>query len=272
MAVMLAEIPLRGLTLVVTRPPAQGMRTAIALRDAGANVIEFPVLDITPMEATLSPRELASASGIIFVSANAVAHGVPWVQRAGGASATTELFAIGRATATALVDAGFEHVASPQQSIDSEGLLAMPQLRRVEGRHIILVKGRSDLGGRTVLEQTLTARGARVTALECYRRAPFIPVLAVREAFRTSLASGCVHACFALSVETMNSLINIFTMMDISPQSQMVLLVPNPRVADAARTHGFDKIFEVPLAESALVPALTRLKPQLLTPFSPLAL
>ena len=268
MAVMLAEIPLRGLTLVVTRPSAQGGRTAIALRDAGANVIEFPVLDITPMEATLSPRELASASGIIFISANAVAHGVPWVQRAGGASATAEIFAIGRATATALADAGFANVVSPQQSIDSEGLLALPQLRRVEGRHIILVKGHSDLGGRTVLEQTLTARGARVTVLECYRRAPFIPVLAVREAFRTSLASGRVHACFALSIETMNSLINIFTMMDISPQSQMVLLVPNARVATGARARGFDKVAEVPLAESAMIAALAKLKPRLINPLT----
>ena len=269
---MQAELPLQGLTLVVTRPRGQAVRTSATLRAAGAEVIAFPVLDITPIKASIASRDLSTASGIIFVSANAVAHGVPVLRRGGEIKAATEIFAIGRATAAALAEAGFKDVVSPQQSIDSEGLLAMPQLLRVEGRHMILVKGASEPGGRRLLEQVLAARGARVTVLECYRRAPLVADAAAREGLRNSLAAGGRYGCFALSVETLDSLMNIFSSMNISPQSQMVLLVPNPRVADAARTHGFDKIFEVPLAESALVPALTRLKPHLLTPFRPLAL
>ena len=265
---MPAEIPLQGLNLVVTRPAAQAARTTLMLRAAGASVIEFPVLSIASIDATLPAAELASASGIIFVSANAVEHGVPLVTGAGGAPASMEVFAIGRATAAALAQAGFEHVVSPQQSIDSEGLLAMPQLLRVEGRHIILVKGRSESGGRTVLEQTLTARGARVTVLECYQRAPMVPDLAARALLRESLASNSVHACFALSVETLDSLDNVFSMMELTPQSQLVLLVPHPRVAVAARARGFNRIAEVPLAEPAMVNALADLKPRLLNPQS----
>ena len=263
---MQAEIPLQGLSLVVTRPPAQAARTALLLRAAGADIFEFPVLAIASINATLPAPELASASGIIFVSANAVEHGLPLVASAGGAPAGMEIFAIGRATAAALAQAGFKHVVSPQQSIDSEGLLAMPQLLRVEGRHIILVKGGSEFGGRTVLEQTLIARGARVTALECYRRAPMVPNLAKREALSELLASGGVHAFFALSVETLDSLNNIFSMMQHTPQSQMVLLVPHPRVAMAARARGFDRVAEVPLAEPAMINALAELKPRLLNP------
>ncbi|MCY7388854.1 MAG: uroporphyrinogen-III synthase, partial [Burkholderiales bacterium] len=131
---MQAEILLQGLNLVVTRPLAQAARTAQMLRAAGADVIEFPVLDIASIDATLAASELASASAIIFVSANAVDHGVPLVRGAGGASVGMEIFAIGRATAAALAQAGFKHVVSPQQSIDSEGLLAMSQLLRVDGR------------------------------------------------------------------------------------------------------------------------------------------
>ena len=260
---MQTNTPLQGLTLVVTRPRMQAIRTANALREAGAEVIELPVLAITPINASIAPQDLAGASGIIFVSANAVAYGVQALRRGGEIDATVQMFAIGRATAAALADAGYQDVVSPQQSIDSEGLLAMPQLRSVEGRHIILVKGVSELGGRTLLEQTLVTRGARVTVLECYRRAPFVPDLAVREAFKKLLASDRVHACFVLSNETLDSLINIFSIMDITPQSKIVLLVPHSRVADAARTRGFDKIVEVPLAESALIAALTGLKPQL---------
>ena len=259
---------MQGLTLVVTRPRDQAARTAGTLRKAGADIIEFPVLDIAPVEASLAPRDLADVSGIVFVSANAVAHGVPVLRRAGDITSDVQLFAIGRATATALTDAGLQNVVSPQQSIDSEGLLALSQLHTVEGRHIILVKGQSELGGRTLLEQTLTARGARVTVLECYRRAPIVPTLAARESLQKSFASDRVHGCFALSVETLDSLMNIFAIMHVSPQTRIVLLVPHSRVADAARARGFDKIAEVPLAEAALTATLAALKPRLLNPLT----
>ena len=59
--VMQAEIPLQGLSLVVTRPPAQAARTALLLRAAGAYIIEFPVLAIASINATLPAAELASA-------------------------------------------------------------------------------------------------------------------------------------------------------------------------------------------------------------------
>ena len=263
---MQVEPPLRGLTLVVTRPRGQAARSAAALRAAGAEVIMFPVLDIAPIDAALTAEEVVSASAIIFVSANAVAYGVPVLRRAGDIPATTEIFAIGRATAAALTDAGFKDALSPNSSIDSEGLLAMRELHRVDGRHIILVKGVSELGGRRLLEQTLAARGAQVNVLECYRRAPTVPDAAARAELKKSFASGRVHGCFALSVETLDSLMNIFSAMNISPQSQIVLLVPNPRVADAARTLGFSRIAEVPLADSEMIAALIGLKPQLFTP------
>ncbi len=267
---MQTEHSLQGLTLVVTRPRAQAARTASILRNAGADIIEFPVLDIAPIEASLAPHDLASASGVIFVSANAVAYGVPVLRHAGDIAPDIQIFAIGRATATALMDRGVQNVVSPQQSIDSEGLLALPQLRTVEGRHIILVKGQSELGGRTLLEQTLTARGARVTVLECYRRAPIMPSLAARESLQDALMSDRVHGCFALSVETLDSLMNIFAIMHVSPQTRMgmVLLVSHSRVADAARARGFDKIAKVPLAEEALTATLATLKPRLLNPLT----
>ena len=262
---MQAEPSLRELTLVVTRPRQQAARTAVALREAGAEVIEFPVLVIESIEASLSSGELVDAAGIIFVSANAVAYGMPVLKRAGEIPAAAQMFAIGRATAAALVEAGCKNVVSPQQSIDSEGLLALPQLQHVKGQHIILVKGQSEFGGRALLEQTLAARGARVTVLACYRRASFVPDLAAREVLRASLASRRVHGCFVLSVETLDSLINIFFSMKLSPPPEIVLLVPHARVAEAARSRGFNKILQVPLTESAMIAALAEMKPQLLT-------
>ena len=265
MARVQTEFPLHGLTIVVTRPRAQAARTAIALRHAGAEVIEFPVLDIAPIEASLPSPALAEAAGIVFVSANAVEFGLPVIARAGKIGAATKLFAIGRATAQALVDAGYSDVVSPQQSIDSEGLLAMPQLQAVAGRHIIIVKGTSERGGRTLLEETLAERGARVTVLTCYRRAPMVAESAAQLILKNSLASGRPHACFALSAETLESLVTNFSNMNISPQAEILLLVPNARVAAIARAHGFARTAEVPLAESILIAALLDLKPRILT-------
>ncbi|MEQ1516423.1 MAG: uroporphyrinogen-III synthase, partial [Usitatibacteraceae bacterium] len=201
---MQADFLLEGLTLVVTRPRVQAARTAAMLREAGASVIDFPVLEIAPIEAAIAPQTLSEASGIIFVSANAVEYGLPVFARAGRIQPTTQLFAIGRATAGALTDAGYENVVSPQQTIDSEGLLAMPQLQSVMGRHIILVKGASESGGRTLLEETLIARGARVMVLVCYRRGPIVPDLSAQDALQNSFAQGNWHACFALSAETLD--------------------------------------------------------------------
>ena len=265
-ALLVSPLPLHGLTLVVTRPATQARRTAIALREAGATVIEFPVLDIASIETSLMPQDLEAADAFIFVSANAVEYGVPALRRTGALPAAAEIFAIGRATAAALNDAGFADVVSPQQSIDSEGLLALPQLRTVMGRHIILVKGQSERGGRRLLDHTLTARGAQVTTLECYRRAARMPALVARSALKESLVAGHVHACFAMSTETLESLMNVFSAMNFLPQSEIALLVPHTRVAEAARACGFDRILQVPLADSALIARLTALKPGLLLP------
>ena len=86
-----------------------------------------------------------------------------------------------------------------------------------------------------------------------------MPDLAVREALREALVSGRVHGCFVLSVETLDSLINIFADMKLSPQTEIALLVPHARVAEAARSRGFNKILEVPLAESAMIAALAEM-------------
>jgi uroporphyrinogen-III synthase len=122
-------LPLTGLTVVVTRPQQQGAPLADALRSAGASVIEYPVLEIVPLDATMPPATLARAAAVIFVSVNAVEHGLPSLRAAGTLSAGCLMMAIGGATATALHDAGIERVVSPQQNIDSEGLLALPHRR-----------------------------------------------------------------------------------------------------------------------------------------------
>ena len=255
------ERPLAGLSIVVTRPLYQGAITANALRAAGAVAIEFPVLSIAPCAATMDAEILAHAYAVIFVSANAVEHSIGFLQTNGGVPAHTLVAAIGEATARALHAGGFANVVSPQQSIDSEGLLALPQLQpvAVRGQHVILVRGKSAGGGRRVLETTLGARGAKVTALECYERLEFSPPIAHIESLVASLKVN--FAVMALSVETIESLMKVFA----AHQSWLRnawLLVPHARVSAAAEARGFTRVAEVGMSAESLIAALLRLKPR----------
>ena len=255
-------LPLTGLTVVVTRPQQQGAPLADALRSAGASVIEYPVLEIVPLDATIPPATLARAAAVIFVSVNAVEHGLPSLRAAGTLSAGCLMMAIGGATATALHDAGIERVVSPQQNIDSEGLLALPQLQQVQGQTIILMRGHSLAGGRTLIERTLTERGATVMALECYERREIIPAAASHDALVAALDHAPVLAVMALSVETLESLMASLGDWQAALK-RTALLVPHPRVSAAAAAHGFEHVFETPMSASGLIAALAALKPRL---------
>ncbi len=252
-------LPLAGFTVVVTRPRQQGEPTAKALRSAGATVVELPVLEILPVPGAIDADVMASAYAAIFVSANAVEYGVPFLRGRGGLSARTLIVAIGHATTRALVDAGFDDVVSPQQSIDSEGLLATPQLQpdRVKGQHIILVRGKSESGGRKLLEETLRTRGAMLAILECYERRALRLARAQIESLVKSMESDC--AVMALSVETLDSLMKSFSGQEGLLKSTC-LLVPHSRVAAAATDRGFTRVMEIGMSAESLIPALIKLR------------
>ncbi len=165
---MSATAPLAGLGVVLTRPRAQAEALARLLEERGARVIVFPALDIVP--APVSAESLAALPGAhlaIFVSANAVEHGLAAARRAGPWPAPLAVAAVGEATATALRNSGFARVISPQERFDSEALLDCPELQAVAGQNIIVFRG---VGGREHLRSTLESRGARVSYVECYRR------------------------------------------------------------------------------------------------------
>lgn len=78
------------------------------------------------------------------------------------------LFAVGRSTAAALQRACGRIVYAPADQ-RSEGLLAMPELLDVTGKHVVIVRGNA---GRELIKQGLVARGARVSYVQSYKRVP----------------------------------------------------------------------------------------------------
>ena len=160
---------LGGLSVLVTRPAEQAATLAEAISEAHGRPITFPTLEILgPKDKHAARAQLADLAGIdlvIFISANAVRYAFPLMPD--NIPLDLQVAAVGKATAQALQDVGLQPTLVPQDSMDSEGLLAMPQLEDVQGRHILIVRGN---GGRELLKDTLEQRGARVTYVEVYRR------------------------------------------------------------------------------------------------------
>jgi len=147
----------------ITRSQPGADRQAAALRDAGHDVVVAPVIRI---EATGSAPPAGPFDVLVFLSEHAVRAGLPPL-RAAPWFIDARAFAVGARTAAVLADAGVR--ATTPEEPTSEGLLELPAFAAMDGQRVLLVRG---AGGRELLEQTLTERGARVARFDCYRRTP----------------------------------------------------------------------------------------------------
>lgn len=150
----------------MTRSLPGGERQAEALRAAGHECVVAPVIDIEPVSV---PAPEGPFDIVIFVSEHAVRLGLPRLD-----PGLATLLAVGPRTAEALQRASAERFGQRTVLVqtgaraDSEGLLALPVLAAVQGRHVLIVSG---VGGRELLGDQLEARGARVSRCRVYRRA-----------------------------------------------------------------------------------------------------
>src|SRR5437762_9559830 len=100
------------------------------------------------------------------------------------------------------------------------------------GRRIVILRGE---GGRSLLGDTLAARGARVEYAECYRR---VRPQSDSASLPTAFAKGAVHA---VTVSSAAGLENLFAMLGAAGRENLRLtrlFVPHPRVAAEARRLG----------------------------------
>jgi uroporphyrinogen-III synthase len=124
----------------------------------------------------------------------------------------------------------------PTTSFDSEGLLALPALTKVTGKRVLIFRGE---GGRTVLGDTLRARGATVEYVDCYRRA------APQSGGDGLAAELRERRADALTLTSSEGLDNLCALLDVQALHLLQALptfVPHPRIADHARDKGFTAI------------------------------
>lgn len=244
--------PLAGRTVLVTRPARQAEALVQAIRVAGGEAFEFPALDVEALslDALSEPlARIAEADIAIFISPNAAQFGMTAIRAGGTLPQVVEVFAVGPGTARALQAQGVGGVITPDGQ-DSEALLALPQLNAVAGKRVVIVRG---VGGRALLADMLTARGAHVTFMECYRRvrppADAAPLLARWQA-------GGIDAVTVTSAETLHNLAALLGETGMPLLAATPLFAPHEKIAEAARRFGIARVIATPGGDDGLVDGL----------------
>jgi len=249
---------LDGTGIVITRPRTAAEALAAELARVGARPFVFPALAIEnlpwsdALDTTLG--RLPRAQWAIFVSANAVEHGLSAMQRYGGWPRNVRVAAVGEATAQALRDAGIGEVVSPHERHDTEALLEMPAMQSVAGQRAVIFRGE---GGREKLKEGLEARGAHVEYVQCYRRVkPKVDAAPLIGAWQR----GEVQAVSVLSGETLDNFLAMIGSAGESLAAATPLLVPHEAIARHPGTRRFARTVVTGHGTPALIEALTQLE------------
>ncbi len=257
---------LNGLGVLVTRPKHQADTLCRLIEDHGGIAIRWPALIIAgprdPAPALALFDRLAEYDLAIFTSAHAVERALPAIRERGDIPDRLDIAAVGRASGRALARHGIARCLQPRDDFSSEGLLALPRLREVAGQRIAIVCGD---GGRDLLVETLTARGARVDRAEVYRRE--------RPAagdIGTLLARWKRGEIGAVTVTSGENLRNLFDMLDVAGQDYLCdtpLIVASDRIRRIAAEYGCRRLLPARDAtDDAIAAALLDLATHSLSP------
>lgn len=249
-----AQANLKGVRVLVTRPAHQAEALVQLIEAEGGEAIRLPTIEIAPPADPAAVdaifKRWADFHLIIFVSPNAVRTALPRL-RAFGLSSTVPCAVVGPGTQQAIQAEGFENVLAPSTSFDSEGLLEQLPAGNVAGKNILIVRG---AGGRPLLAETLSGRGARVSHAECYRRLP------PRQPDTTALARLGRGDIDIISITSVEGLQNLYALVAPTDQGRLratPILVLGERQAQAGRELGFSSIqVAVRASDAALLDAL----------------
>ena len=217
------------------------------LSDCGATTHHYPVMVVLPLESPSDVEQIkahildfAHYDRAIFISRTAAMLAMDWLESycvmvPEGLPINMHYYAVGKSTAKTLLDWGVQ-AELPEQAFSSEGLLALPSLQNIAGEKIIIFCGK---GGRSLLAEELSARGATVNRCELYQRQ-----MTCEHAgqINSLISSNKLDLVIAHSGELLN---NLLAIVDDSQQSllrELPLLVPSERVAERAKETGFKEI------------------------------
>ena len=243
---------LTGIGVLVTRPEHQAHNLCQLIEAEGGAPVRYPALVIKPrpdraaVRAAIGPADRYDL--IIFISANSVRFGADFLDQ----RRDVPIAAVGQPTAAALNAAGYRVSVMPSEGANSEALLAMPQLQHMAGQRVLILRGS---GGRELLHEVLTARGAQVQYAEVYTREPARPSPELQGEIEQLWRQGGIRAYAATSVELLEALVGIATQRCRELMDSTALVTGSRRVAEAAGRLGLGS--PIVLADSPDDAALT---------------
>jgi uroporphyrinogen III methyltransferase/synthase len=251
--------PLFGRRIVVTRAASQAEGLRLALEDLGAEVLEFPLLEVAPpsdprpLERAVERAARGGYDWLVFTSANGVEafFGCLFARgRDARSLAATRIAAIGPATARALGSFGLRPEVLPPE-YRAEGLLAALAEHDLAGRRVLLPRAEVV---RPVLSRGLREMGAVVEEVTAYRTArprndP--------EQLRRLLSAGRVQAVTFTSPSAVKHYCELFGDEAASLLGGAAVASIGPVTSEAAREYGLRVDVEArPYTAEGLVGAL----------------
>jgi uroporphyrinogen-III synthase len=224
---------LHNVNVLVTRPEELADNLCELIKKAGGVPICYPALEIREPGSSNS-REFVSNnirafSMAIFISPTAVTRTLQYLN---SLPEGLQVAAIGSRTAETLSQAGICTDILPDGH-DSESLLAHPEMQvdKIQGVNIIIFRGE---GGRTLLGDTLTSRGANVVYAEMYSRAKPEP---------DADSELKLQSADIIAITSNECLLNLLDMVsDKTLLRSLPLIVPGARCEHMAKIMGFKYI------------------------------
>lgn len=164
------------MSVLILRPQQKIQQSSHAFTAAGVDNVAVGLMEISPIAS--STKQLVEFSAqqndwlVIFISTSAAELAINCQSDLTRAT----ILAVGESTAAVLRSYDLK-VQTPNEH-NSEGLLALPQLNNINDKVIAIVKG---VGGRTLLHEELTERGALVVDFSIYQRTVVTSPHATRE-------------------------------------------------------------------------------------------
>jgi uroporphyrinogen-III synthase len=247
--------PLAGKGIVVTRPAHQAQALTRLISGAGGKPLPFPVIEIRDIEDPAPVlaliERLHEFNVAIFVSPNAAERGLALVKTRRAWPAKLKAAAVGAGGVKTLQRHGVTDVIAPEGRFDSEALLELPAFALVYGKRFVVFRG---VGGRELISETLTERGAVVEYAECYRRVrPDNDVAPLLRAWERNELN-------AIAVTSSEGLRNFLDMVGVPAREHALrtpVFVPHPRIAETASELGVRKVIVTGPGDEGLITGLS---------------
>ncbi|MCP3726766.1 fused uroporphyrinogen-III synthase HemD/membrane protein HemX [Paraburkholderia sp. CNPSo 3272] len=273
-------------TVVITRPAGQSDGLGGQLAQHGMRTLDFPLIAIAPVTDEAPLRAALGAleryALVVFVSPNAVDRAFACYASVSSIwPAALPVAVVGPASVAALERHG---VAAPEHRVvspagagdeeparfDSESLYAALEkafgVDAFAGKCVLIVRGD---GGREWLAERLREAGAEVETVAAYRRVvPEPPIAAWTQVH--ALLEGAPHAWLVTSSEGVRNLDELarehLTAGEIVELRHAPLVAPHPRIAETARSMGFDRITVSGAGDERIVETLLGLASSVVQP------